>query len=462
MKSILKKVISIIAVAAMIMTCASGCGKTSSDDGKIKVSIGDWPNDTEPEKQKNHEEYKTAFEQANPDVTIVPDTYKFDTKTFMVKAGGKQLPNAYKVAYTETKKVISRGLAADITDELEELGWKDKMNTNLAELVTDDEGRIYGFAVEAYAQGLYINKALFREAGLVNEDGSIKYPKTLEEMAEYSQTIHDKTGRAGFVIPTTDNCGGWHFLNIAWDFGTSFMEEKDGKWVATFDSDECKNAMQYVKDLKWKYNALPESTVINQAELQKIFATGQAAMAFMCPPSSQLATTYGMNKDDIMVVGMPEGPAGRYSQMGGSVWMFTPESTPEQIKTALKWFDFIGYGPTVTDVMLENQEKTFANDASLGAIITERPAFRIWQDADGNERREAPRKKYCNVNMQDYANYYSFEGVTIREEEPVCGQELYSVLDKCIQEVITNEKADVSKLISEANAEFQTNYLDKQ
>ena len=35
----------------------------------------------------------------------------------------------------------------------------------------------------------------------------------------------------------------------------------------------------------------------------------------------------------------------------------------------------------------------------------------------------------------------------IQAEEPVCAQELYGILDSCIQEVLTNKDADCAALL---------------
>ena len=48
----------------------------------------------------------------------------------------------------------------------------------------------------------------------------------------------------------------------------------------------------------------------------------------------------------------------------------------------------------------------------------------------------------------------------IRAEEPVCAQELYAILDTCIQEVLTNKNADCASILEKANSDFQSNYLD--
>ncbi len=89
---------------------------------------------------------------------------------------------------------------------------------------------------------------LFREAGLVDEEGLPIYPKTLQEVAEYGQIIREKTGKAGLVFPASETYGGWLFTNIAWNFGcvgenALEYQDEDGRWVCNFTSDECVAAM---------------------------------------------------------------------------------------------------------------------------------------------------------------------------------------------------------------------------
>ena len=52
------------------------------------------------------------------------------------------------------------------------------------------------------------------------------------------------------------------------------------------------------------------------------------------------------------------------------------------------------------------------------------------------------------------------ETIEIQPEEPVCAQDLYGVLDNCIQQVLNDENADCKTIVEKANADFQTNYLN--
>lgn len=450
--------------AVMFAAGLAGCKKQGNveTDGKVNISIGNWPDETDPKGQEMLENYRKQMMEKYPDINVIADTYAYDTKTFTMKASANQLPTCFNTWFTEVGKIIKSGYAADITELMEKYGYVDAMNPDLLAMVTDDNGRIYGFPTGCYAQGLSINKAMFKEAGLVNDDGSVKIPNTYQELAEYAQIIKEKTGKAGYAICTTNNCGGWHFLNIAWSYGVEFMkQDENGKWKATFNTPEAVEALQYVKDLKWKYNALPDNSVIDQNEAHKLFATGQVAMIFE-GPSGDYSQKYGMDVSNLTVAKMPEGPKGRYSQMGGNLKMFAPNATPDQLDACFKWLELTGTKVKLDDKAIENMKIGLQATLDNNGLVLDRTPFPIWVDKERDAQTREIMEQYTNVDSKDYVSYFDFSDVTLKAEEPVACQQLYAVLDGCIQEVITNENADCAALIETACDNFQVNHLDKE
>ena len=454
----MKKLI-VLLTAICLLFSAAGCGqKKKADDGIIRISIGNWPSENEKAGRELYDQRVQKMKKKYPNVEITPDVGAVDVKTFLTKAASGQLPNLYVTYFTEASKIINEGYARDITSFIEKYGYKNAIKEPIMDLVTS-EGKIYGLPTNSYAMGLMINMELFSKAGLINEDGTPKIPRTYDEVAEYSQIINEKTGKAGFILPTTNNCGGWHFMNIAWSYGVKFMEDRDGKWYATFDSPEAVAALQYVKDLKWKYNALPANTFIDQAEMYKQFATGEGAMYFSSSVSDTLTSSYGMSKDSVAMGCIPAGPKGKYSLMGGGIDMFSTETDDEQLDACFKWLEISGVVPAVTENTLTNQEATFKSRTETGLIIGP-VGYDVWQNREGQEKLDALREKYINVDMKFYEDYIRFEGVEIKPEEPVNCQPLYKALDACIQEVLNNKNADPEALIKKAANDFQKNYLD--
>ncbi len=456
----IKKQLISIGLAAIMLAAASGCGGNKEQKGKINLSVGLWPDETQGEALTKQNAMKDEFMAANPDINILGDTYKYDTKTFTMKASANQLPNMYKPWFTEIQQIIKQGYAADITDVMKKYKFDTELNSELIKLVTGEDGKIYGIPTDAYVLGLYVNKDIFKQAGLVNADGSVKYPDTWQELAEYSQIIKEKTGKAGYVIPTTNNCGGWQFLNIAWAYGVEFEKQRDdGTWEATFDTQEARDALQFIKDLKWKYNAFLDDTVISQDDMYKYFGSGQAAMMLREPPFS--GYSWGLANEAISCTKLPKGPAGRFAQMGGNVWMFSKNSTPEQIDAGFKWLEFTGFAPEMSAEQENNYRTDCETTVENHGVVIEREGFEVWTNPETLEKRRSIRKEFANVDYNDYKTYFEADDVTVHLEPAACAQQLYAILDKCIQEVITNENADVAKLISEANQDFQVNHLDK-
>lgn len=459
-----KKLIALALMGVMSCSVLAGCsqGKVAEKDGKVYVYDGTWPEESAVDGVKDMEAFRDDFQTENPDIVIVDDAGNYiDPQTYAAKANAKQLPTFNYMMFTEVKANAKAGYLRDITEIMKKNGLDTALNDQMLDLVTYD-GKIYGIPDNAYAQGLEINLNLFEQAGLI-ENGKPKVPNTWQELAETAKIIREKTGKAGYALPTINNQGGWHFMNIAWSYGVEFMkQENDGSYTATFDSQEMRDALQYMYDLKWKYNALPDDIAIDKAGLESMFGSDEVAMMVADPPTQSLTTAYDMNIDAIYADRVPAGPSGRFAQMGGGIVVFSPEATDAQVEAALKWLKFRGKEtPTITEEEKERQGKSYENDRSKNCIILPKQPMTIWKTGDRYEEDIKLRAQYTNVKAENYENYLNMEDVTIKPEEPVCCQELYAILDKLIQEVFTNENANIDELVKTANNDFQVNHLDK-
>ncbi len=452
------------ALAAILAFSAVGCGKeqkTSSSD-KIQISVGAWPSEEgNPKGYAQYMDVKERFEEKYPNIEIIPDTWSFSLDNFLAKAASGNLPTVYEAYFTEGKRIIEAGYCSDLTKYFKEYGYEDKINPALKELVSKD-GKYYMIPKSAYTMGLYLSKSLFEKAGEVNADGSLKIPQTYEELAETAKRIKDKTGQRGLVVCTANNTGGWNFLNIAWSYGVEFMkQDKDGKWKATFDTKECVDALQYMKDLRWKYDVIPETTFATNTEQQKFFGTDQAAMFIGTPPQDELITMYGMNPNDICISSLPAGPGGRYAQVGGVFNVIKQGCTDEEIDAAIKWIEFSNAGMSIDDDAKKTMEDSYKVRQEKGLPIGFYQ-FSPWTDsAERNEYEKAIVDKYANIdaiNVKEFNNPPA--ELKLKPEEPINCQELYAVLDACIQEVIANKDADCAALIKKAAKDFQKDYLD--
>lgn len=456
-------------MALVLSTAAlSGCGsvKTGNEEGeKIKFSVGGWPTEEGTELDLANEK-KAAFETMYPQYEIVPDTWKFTVDTFYVKAASKQLPNLYSTNFTEVAQIIENDYARDLTDAMDEAGIADKFNKQVLDVVKKD-GKIRSFPYEAYTLGIGYNTALFEKAGLMNEDGTPKVPATWDELRDFAVQIKEKTGTPGFIFPTAQNCGGWMFTNIAWSYGVDFMEYTgDGKWKATFDTDECADALQFIKDLKWKYDVLPATNNINYSEMYSLYGTERGAMLMTATSGlATIAKTNDLANEKIGVFPMPAGPKRHVALLGGKVYNVSNETTDEQVEGILKYIEFLGNSPVLTDdrlAMIDKDTSVYADKGYMMGVYS----MSVWNsDSDYVQKKKGIVDKYTNVDpapLKPYNDSIIGESdIEIQAEEPVYCQDLYKILDNCIQTVLSDENADCRALISEAANKFQVTYLDR-
>ncbi|MBO5060984.1 MAG: extracellular solute-binding protein [Clostridia bacterium] len=458
-----RRILAMLLSCTFIASCMAGCGKQETvSDGKVTISVGNWPNaEADPEGYAREMEKLEKFNKLYPNIEVITDEWSYDVKTFVAKAEGGTLPTLYTAHFTEADKIKKFGYACDITDYMKKHEVSDKINEYIMDSISY-EGNIYLIPFSIYSLGIVMNLDLFEQAGLIAEDGTPDVPETFAELAETAKIIKEKTGKPGFVLPTTQNAGGWIFTSLAWNFGTKFMEQgADGKWKATFNSPECEAALQYVKDLRWKYDVLPSNTLVSNADVQKFVGSSQAAMAIAAPDVvNSLIKSYQLDKELIGFAKMPAGENGRISLMGGGFYAIEPNATEEQVDACFKWMEFNGVTPKLTEENKQTLREDMESDKENGILIGIKD-ISLWNGkAEVQAYRDSLIEEYRNVNPNHIKSYNDQSGVEYQAEEPVCAQELYSLLDGCVQEVLINENADCKQLLEKAASDFQQNFLD--
>ena len=459
------RIVCLVTIMSLLVGMFAGCGKKETDkdeQGRTVITVGNWPAKEGPDLTATLAR-KERFEKANPDVVVEGDAWTFDIKTFYAKAAGGQLPTVYMTAFTETPEIIESEYSADITEVLKKRGYEGMFNEKILEAVSDKDGNIVGFPYAAYVLGLIYNVDLLEQAGLMEEDGTPMQPKDWDEVVEFAVKIKEKTGKPGFIFPTANHVGGWIFTNLAWSFGTDFMEkDSEGNWKATFNTPEAAAALQWIKDLKWKYDVLPENVIVDMTELYKVYATGGAAMTIGASDGHKSVVQYGMDPQHYGMMAMPAGPKRHVALLGGNAWYLKAEATEDQIDAGIRWLETL-YSFKLTEEFKTNviakYDKWLGENQAVGvkgmSVWSQNSEARAWENKYVDE--------HTNINMNHVRLYNEFCAdcpAEIQAEEPVCCQELYGILDNCIQEVLTDKNADCATILEKANKDFQVNYLD--
>ncbi len=449
--------------ALLLSGCKPGGGDASAppadysvnENEPVTIRVGIWAFDSDAAGLALWEGYKNEMKEKYPNITLQPEPYSYTSDTFIPMAVSGTAPDIFVTRFTEPNRLISNGYVADVTYFAEKYGFKDGMEPSMLAVGTMN-GKIYGIPRDGYALSLMMNKSLFEQAGLTDENGLPIYPKTYAELAQTAKTITERTGKPGLLLPTRDRQGGWQFSNIAWSFGATLQyQDESGKWLNALNSDACVQTLQYYKELRWS-NALPEDTLINYEKMYQIFGTGQAAMMFAGSDSYvRPVRDYGMDKDLIAVAPLPAGPNGdQYSLLGGNMFMFSKDASANELDACFKLLQVIGMKPTADEQTLKAIEDELKSRESLNYPIGPR-GLNVWKDPERIAAEDALYEKYTNVDMKLYQPFYDKVYDTLRAEEPYYCQEMYSALDKAIQTIMTDQNADPKAELDKAAKEFQ-------
>lgn len=440
-----------------------GCKSSQeNDEQKTVISVGGYFADknVNPENYYSQMEIVREFEKAHPWIKVEDAEWTFDPGSYLAMAEGNTLPTVYYVPFTEARNIMKQGYAADITEEFKKRGYYDCVQDYILENISKN-GKIYLMPSSSYDQGLLINMELYKKAGYVDEDGTPYQPKTWEEVAVISANIKRITGTDGFVFPTLDEVAGWRFMPIAWSYGAEFEKIVDGRYIASFNSPECAEALQYLKDLKWKYKAVPEKADISWDESMRRIAENKAAMSIAEPAMVQRCIwLYGMDIDNVGFVSMPSGPKDRATLVGGGFQVVNKNATKKEIEAVMEWLDFIGVAANATEEAKNGIKSGIMSQKERGYLIGMETVEPWKSSTETVIYKHKLFKENINVSNNHIKRYNDKTGISFKLEEPVDAQALYLLLSSVIKEVFSDENADPSALLAEAAEKFQKNNLN--
>lgn len=137
--------------------------------------------------------------------------------------------------------------------------------------------KLYGLPLGLHTRTIAYRKDLFIQAGLDPE----KTPKTLDELVEYAQklTTKDVWGLGLYLGPHAASTEVL-MMPLIWSLNGSIFD--DNTKMATFNTPEVVQAIQWMYDCVYKYKVTPSWTLsgLQNESLLKPFLAGQFAMAF--------------------------------------------------------------------------------------------------------------------------------------------------------------------------------------
>lgn len=451
MKLRIRHGVAVIAVGALALT-AAGCSSTPAPppfdpDAPVTITVGDLPSTQAEAARKTFLDSVAAFEEAHPNVTIETSETRWDNGSFSALVAGGTMPTVMGVPFTNTQQVIDNGQVADITNIVEPLGILEQMNPDTLAAAQDDAGNIYGIPTSVDALGLIYNRALFEEAGLDPDSP----PSTWEETREAAKTITEETGVPGYLQMTEEGQGGWIYTSTVYSFGGT-VENPTGDEV-TLDSDEGVAALQNVHDMYWEDGSMGSTVLFSLKTIMQEYAANRVGM-FIAPVATYewLNNVYDIDLSAIGATHVPQAEGGPHGTLlSGTVQMFNPKSTPEQLAAAVDWVDYFYFGKyTNEDQAVANAQAVVAD----GGIVGLPDLSPLSQEAyDQYQEWIAP---YINVDPEHFTGYTdSLTVIPLIPEPATRAQEVYADLAPTVQQALTDENADIATLVSDAASRIE-------
>ncbi|HEX6347258.1 ABC transporter substrate-binding protein [Umezawaea sp.] len=421
------------------VACSSGTPDASTG-GKVALTVNGQPPQTQAFDRKIFDEDVAEFEAANPDIDLQPKEGFMDPKTFSAKLAGGQLEDVFYAYFTDPANLIARKQAADITEYVKDVPHYADIQQNLKDVFSAD-GKVYGVPTANYSMGLLYSRAVFTKAGL-NPDSP---PKTWDEVAVAAKKIADLgDGTVGFAEYSKSNQGGWHFTTWMYSQGGRIAKKDGDKWVADFNDDKGKAVLNHLKKMRWENNSMGEKQLLELADVQQMMGAGQLGMYLAAPDNvPTLVNQFKGKYEDYGLAGIPDGKG---TLIGGEGYMINPKATPEKIKAGLKWVQWKYLNP---DRIEKNLQRYKAEGQPIGLPVP--PVADIWTGATRDKQNQL-KDANATVPVANFKAYVdSFESIK-GAIEPPNAQQVYAILDNVMQAVLTNKDADVSQLLSDAEA----------
>lgn len=477
------KLISLILALVMVIGLFAGCGKPGADGDEgdttaapidntnykygtihgITWTFGgqaDRANATEV--QREEERNAEYFQDTGNTRQCVAFTYNYDTVGALFEGG--QMPTVFPVQATEPARLVEAGWGRDISNCIETVGLDlSDFNQTILATYMDENGGVYGLPYFAYSMCLVVNGALYKEAGLVDENGEPVAPTTWEEVIEHANTIKEKTGKGGLALQCSDREGGWIFTNIAWNFGADLCvwDEEAGKFVSGINTPETIAALEWYKEACWSEGLAGTPSTDSRNSTQSMLKAGECAIIMGATDFADAMTgemVDGMDPQDIYYFNMPAGPTGlQYNLMGGAGYWFSSSATDEEVIAVLEYL--LNYGFWTQEWTEDGKAADYQDwEDRVAQNKLVLPSFPVY-----NAPYQAEREAEMLAAMADLYNYEAqFKTVfdfaqkegTMHTEEECDVQNLYQQLTNILQEIATDPNADVAALAAQADASY--------
>ncbi|THV29492.1 extracellular solute-binding protein [Glycomyces paridis] len=443
---------SIGATAALAGTAAcSDPGADGADAGEldpsadVTISIGDQPTEDKPDQRAAFDERIGEFEAAYDNITVEPSTEMWEAQTFQAKLAGGTLPTVMGVSLTYSYELIENGQLPDMTPYLEELDLVADLNPLALDNVKDADGSIYSIPTGLFSVGIAYNRAIFEQAGLDPDTP----PATWDDVRAFAKQIKENVPDVTpYAQLTTNNTGGWMLTTMTYSNGGRVQDDAGAEAVM---GQETIDALQVLHDMRWTDDTMGREFLYDQEALRQAFAGGTIGMALQAPDCYfTVVKDYGFDPASYGQGQLPQGGAGNNGTLtGGTLKLFDAKATANQLLAAARWVKFYDFEKYYDEaVALADAESAAADNSPVG--LPGLPPV----SQDVYDRYLTWIEPHINVPLEQFAGYTA-STLQLIAEPPAATQQTYAALDPVVQQILTDEGADIAQAVADANTAVQ-------
>lgn len=243
----MRKVIHLISLLALLLSSSALAQKT------ISVWSG------YPEMEPFYEHVAEQFEADNPgvEIEVLTQPLRDYERRLLVTLPAGSAGCVLEASSSFAARLVQNGLIPPLPEDLQEFVRGEAYNDFFVEYASFD-GQVYGVPLFRGQGALFYNTEMFEEAGLSDP------PQTMEEYIDFAQrlTVRNDNGeptRSGWSLRMTGGGSGLaeKFWTILHQFGGSLVEQQpDGTWVAGYNNEAGRQALQLYVDLINKYDVV--------------------------------------------------------------------------------------------------------------------------------------------------------------------------------------------------------------
>jgi len=183
--------------SVLLITMVAACAPAATPTEKEPVKIVFWSHDFPP-REKLDREYMDKFMQGNPHVEVEyvlgpADDVQYITKLMTAMAGGEG-PDCFNLLTMAAGPLVSQGALAPIDPQVFGFDSQEALEKSYVEGTLEGfkyDGMLYAVPSEVSVYSLFVNSAMFADAGLnADED----YPRTWEDLIPLAQQLNQVEG----------------------------------------------------------------------------------------------------------------------------------------------------------------------------------------------------------------------------------------------------------------------------